>query len=82
MLCSYWYREGEKEFGGDKGYFCETDDFKKFFKNRIKFLDDVVVELKNGDKWIFYKIKKLNVGIWEKICNKEKNCIKKVVINL
>ena len=79
MLCLYSYRIGDKEFGR---YQSEVEDFKKLFKKLVRKLDDVVVELKNGDVWIFYKINKLNVGIWEKIKGNDKNCIKKVMVNL
>ena len=53
MLCLYSYRIGDKEFGR---YQSEVEDFKKLFKKLVRKLDDVVVELKNGDVWIFYKI--------------------------
>ena len=64
MTCKYCYREGEKEFGE---YQCEVEDFKKFFKNRKKTLDSIVVKLSNGDVWIYYVIKKFDKGYWQKV---------------
>lgn len=60
---NYSYRIGTNE---SKVYRSKKEDFKKWFKMHEKELDDVVVELENGDVWIYFRVKKFEKGYWYK----------------
>ena len=53
MTCKYQYTmkyRGQKNFGE---YQCDVEDFKKWFAKTKEFVTAVIVELQNGEKWIW-----------------------------